>query len=69
MKSGILKYCQVYLYKIMVSKMNPLFKIFMDAVFVEHSIEELSNENLHDDIEKEYNKIVEDYKKQKENYD
>ena len=29
MRSGILKYCQVYLYKIMVSKMNPLFKIFM----------------------------------------
>jgi hypothetical protein len=49
--------------------MNPLFKIFMDAVFVEHSIEELSNENLHDDIEKEYDKIVEDYKNQKENYD
>ena len=54
------------LYEIMVSKMNPLFKIFMDAVFVEHSIEELSNENLHDDIEKEYNKTVEEYRKEHE---
>jgi hypothetical protein len=46
--------------------MNPMIRMFMDAVFTEHSLEELSNENLHDDIEKAYNKIVEDYKKQKE---
>ena len=46
--------------------MNPLFKILVDKTLAEHTLEELSNENLHDDIEKEYNKIVEEYKKQKE---
>ena len=53
--------------------MNHLFKILVDKTLAEHTFEELSNENLHDDIEKEYdkiveeyNKIVEEYKKQKE---
>jgi hypothetical protein len=45
--------------------MNPLFKILIDKTLSEHTLEELSNENLHYDIEKEYNKIVEDYKKSK----
>jgi hypothetical protein len=43
--------------------MNPLIGIMIDKILTEHTIEELSNENFHDDIEKEYNKIVEEYKK------
>ena len=47
----------------MVSEMNSLLKVMFIKVLAEHDIEELSNENLHDEVEREYNKIVEEYHK------
>lgn len=41
--------------------MNPLLKMMFHKVLAEHGIDELSNENFYEEIEKEYNRTVEEY--------
>lgn len=49
-----------------MGEMNPLLNAMFLKVLTEHDIDELSNENLHDEVEKEYNRIVEEYRNKQE---